>query len=232
MEDRTSLTKNLVGMAGVHEGGDSEQEQRRSRIDTPASRFERLRSLALADVASTGWIDINDVEHDFGEVRTGSLIELECEIYVPEVIKALSPSGGLHDALAFVERLAPQAEVMGLDLTNMPSKPQTEAMKSISGLLGSDVVVVGERDDTDWRVVGRLMDSFVQGEIEGIARVIGKVTTSWKQGHWKPLMALPGMNILPREQRRQMERMQPKAGQEQNHLEGPAFMLDVLAIYR
>ena len=54
----------------------------------------------------------------------------------------------------------------------------------------------------------------------------------WQAGQWKPLLSLPGMNVLPREQRRKMEREGPESGQEASWLEGPAVMLDLLAIYR
>lgn len=230
-EDRTLRSRAHAGVEGVGSGA-SEYEQSRSRVDTPASKFERLQSLAVSDKARSGWIQVTDVEVDLRTVRTGALVELECDIYVPEAIKAFAPKGGMNDALAFMEQLGPHADLLGLDRTNMPTKPQADAMKSIAGLLGSDLVVVGERDDTDWRVAGRLLDHYVKGEVDGIARIVGKVTASWHRNQWKPLISLPGMNILPREQRRQIERTEPKPGQEQNYLEGPACMFDILAIYR
>jgi hypothetical protein len=69
-------------------------------------------------------------------------------------------------------------------------------------------------------------------ENEGFARVVGKVSAQWDKGNWKPLLVLPGMNLLSREQRRAMQRRGPDEGQESSWLEGSAIMLDVLAIYR
>jgi hypothetical protein len=67
---------------------------------------------------------------------------------------------------------------------------------------------------------------------DGYAKVVGKVSTQWGKGQWKLLLALPGMDLLSRDKRREMERKGPNEGQEQNWLEGPAILLDVLTIYR
>ncbi|WP_276320667.1 hypothetical protein [Phytoactinopolyspora endophytica] len=40
------------------------------------------------------------------------------------------------------------------------------------------------------------------------------------------------MNLVPREERRKMERQAPAPGKEDEYLEGPALMLDLLALYR
>jgi len=40
------------------------------------------------------------------------------------------------------------------------------------------------------------------------------------------------MNLVPREERRRMERQAPEPGKESEYLSGPALMLDILAIYR
>lgn len=40
------------------------------------------------------------------------------------------------------------------------------------------------------------------------------------------------MNLLPREERRRLERQSPPTGKENEYLAGPALMLDILAIYR
>lgn len=231
-EERSSQTQVSEKSGEISSKSGVEKEQIQSRVDTPTARFERLQKSALADVELSGWIQVTDPEDELASIRTGHIIDIECEIYVPQVIQALSPKGGIGEAIGLMEGLAPYMESMGNDTTGMPSKTDLEMMKSVTGLLGGDLVVVGERDDTDWHVAGRLIEQYRAGEIEGIARVVGKVTTSWGQGRWKPLLSLPGMNVMSREQRREMERKKPTPNDEQNSLEGPAFMLDVLAIYR
>lgn len=231
---KSSSISGKAGVAGVGVGGDHErqQEETTSRTDTAAARFERLQKLALEDVEASGWVDVVDPDTDLNGLGTGALIEIECEIYVPEIVKALSPSGGLAKAIGQIEAFAQIAPAFGTELTGMPGQGQLDAMKSVAGLLGGDAMFVGEPNDTDWHVAGKLLDSYLQGEVEGYAKVVGKVSTQWGTGQWKPLLALPGMNLLSRDKRREMERKGPNEGQEQNWLEGPAIMLDVLAIYR
>lgn len=237
VEDRKSTSGSVSG------GGDLKlarldgekahaEEATTSRTDTPSARFERLQQLARADVDASGWIDIINPDVDLKGLGTGALVELECEIYVPEIVKMLSPSGGLAKAIGQVESLAQLAPAFGSEISGLPAKGQLDAMKGLAGALGGDAMFVGEPNDSDWHVAGKLLDQFLNGEVEGFANVVGKVSTQWASGNWKPLLALPGMNLMPRDKRREMERKGPEAGQEQNWLEGPALMLDVLAIYR
>lgn len=231
---KSSMVSGKAGVGGLGVAGDHEtqDEETTSRIDTSAARFERLQKLAREDVEASGWVDVVNPDVDLSGLGTGALIELECEIYVPEIVKALSPSGGLAKAIGQLESLAQLAPAFGADLTGMPAQGQLDAMKGLSGALGTDAMFVGEPNDTDWHVGGKLLDTYLKAEVEGYARIVGKVSSQWGSGQWKPLLALPGMNLLSRDKRREMERKGPNEGQEQNWLEGPAIMLDVLAIYR
>jgi hypothetical protein len=113
--------------------------------------------------------------------------------------------------------------------------PDEEEMSATSGFLNSmdsAIIVTGEDDDTEWRISGELVDDFLYGEVEGTARVVGKVSKVVKRGRWKPYLAFPGMNLLSREERRKKEHEAPPPGKEAEYLPGPALMLDILAIYR
>lgn len=92
---KSSSISGKAGVAGVGVGGDHErqQEETTSRTDTAAARFERLQKLALEDVEASGWVDVVDPDTDLNGLGTGALIEIECEIYVPEIVKALSLAG-------------------------------------------------------------------------------------------------------------------------------------------
>jgi hypothetical protein len=231
---KTSSVSGKLGVTGAGIGGDHErqQEETTSRTDTASARFERLQRLAREDVEASGWVDVVDPETDLSGLGTGALIELECEVFVPEIIKMLSPGGGLARAVDQIQSLAQIAPAFGSPLIGMPEQGQLDAMKGFASALGGDAVFVGEPDGTDRRVAGKLLDQYLKVEVEGFARVVGKVSAQWGKGQWKPLLSLPGMNLQSREQRRAMERKGPDEGQEQNWLEGPAIMLDVLAIYR
>lgn len=237
IQETRSSSGSITGKGGIPlanvEGERGHGEERTtSRTDTASSRFERLQTLARADVDSSGWTDVVNPDSDFVGIGIGALVELECEIYIPEMIKALSPSGGLAQAVEQLQALAPLAAVFGSEVTGMPAAGQLDAVKGLTKSLGGDAVLVGEPSETDWRIAGKLVDSYLRGEIEGYARVVGKVSAVLKSGTWRPLLALPGMQLLSRDKRREMEKKGPDAGQEGNWLQGPAVMLDILAIYR
>ncbi len=174
-------------------------------------------------------MEILDPEGDLEAVGTGALIDFECEIYVPDAIRMLSDSAG---ALRQMSQMLPAASSMGLDIEGMPDSATLAAVTSLVDSFGAELVLVGERDDSDWRVAGRLSSKWLRGDVDGYARVIGKVSSKIRVGATKPLIALPGAALIPREQRRKMEREGPKPGEEDSWLRGPALMLDILAVYR
>ncbi|MHA7290431.1 DUF6414 family protein [Arthrobacter sp. MDT3-24] len=231
-EDITLKNQIQDAVDGVHGGGGSGLQHVRSRIDTPESRFERLQRLATEKPQETGWTVVPDEGADLSLVRTGSILEIQCEVYVPEVVRAFSNTNGIGDMLNMLEVFGQNADVFGLDKSKMPPKNQVEAMKSVSGILGSDMIFSGEHDESGRKVAGKLIDKYIKSDVDGLATVVGKVTSYWGENKWKPLLALPGMNLVSREKRRELEGKKPQPGQESQYLEGPAYMLDVIAIYR
>lgn len=217
---------------GVHRGGESGVHQVNSRVDTPESRFERLQKLASEQPQATGWTVVSDDDADLSSARTGAILEIRCDVYIPEAVRAFSSSSGLSDMITMMEALGKSADVFGLDKSKLPPKSQIEAMKSVSGVLGSDLIFVGDHDESGRRVAGKLIDRHTKADIDGIATVVGKVTSYWGENKWKPLLGLPGLNLVSRERRREMEATKPDADQQGQYLEGPAYMLDVIAIYR
>jgi hypothetical protein len=209
-----------------------ESEETLTYADTAPARFERLMQLAEADVEQSGWIEVLDPGSDLEDVGIGALPCLECDIYVPDVVRALTSVGELETALSMLEGLTPFLDIMGVDSNDLPSRDQVNAMRAVAQHLPARLVVVGELDDSELKVAGELVGEYVRGALEGPVRLVGKVASQWDKGRWKPVLALPGSSLLPRAKRREMERTQPKAGEEANYLEGPALMLDILAIYR
>ncbi|MBE1588187.1 hypothetical protein ACFPOI_52335 [Nonomuraea angiospora] len=212
----------------------SEQnEETLSLTDTPHARFERLLELATAAPEASGWIEVLDTSHGLQDAGFGAMISVECDAYIPEIIKALAPQGGLADTLDQIETFLPYAATFNLDVSGLPSREEIEAIKGASQLFGGKLVVVGELDDADWQIAGQLDATNIRDpEIEGRVIIVGKITKKWSAGQWKPLLALPGTSLLPRNQRRVLERKPPEEGHEDQYLEGPAVMIEVLAIYR
>ncbi len=106
-------------------------------------------------------------------------------------------------------------------------------MSGFMSQLSSDSVFVGEDDESDWKVAGKLASEHLKdSEIDGYVRVVGKVAQRWPKNRWKPLLALPGASLLPRKERKALESKAPSEDDADQFLEGPAVMLDVLAIYR
>ncbi|MFE9925758.1 hypothetical protein ACFYQA_30590 [Streptomyces sp. NPDC005774] len=218
---------------GVRSSLERQDEKEKATFsDTPQAQFERLLSLAKSETDLAGWFPIG-VETDLSEVKVGHLVDTECDIYIPDLVKALSPRGGLADALNLMESIGPAMSVFGVDgMGDLPSREQRDAVKLFSSTLGGSQIAVGELEDCEWRLAGQLAPEYIKSDVEGPARLIGKVSSVWQAGQWKPFLALPGTSLIPRAERRKMERKKPAENERDHYLEGPAFMLDILAIYR
>jgi hypothetical protein len=210
----------------------SEQEESQTVADTDSARFARLLKAAGDDPEALGWIEVLDPEEDFQDVGIGAMVAWECDIFIPDIVQAMARSGEALPAISMLQRLAPAAEALGLDTGDVPDVKQMEAASSFISGLGAQLVAVGEDEDTEWRVAGRVLDEHLHGDIDGRARVVGKVEKIIRPGRWQPYLTFPGMKVIGREARRKMERQGPGSREEDQYLPGPALMLDILAIYR
>lgn len=214
-------------------GLSTDVQQTQSFTDTSEARFERFANLSAQNPERSGWTAVEDDGSAFGGIRPGALIQFECEIFVPPLVRSLSPSGGVVQAIEMMRGIMPLMNDHNGDTKSLPSQDQVAAMSAVSSMVGDDLLVVGERDETDWRVSGRLISASIRDdELDGLATVVGKVSSVLKEGEHKSLLALPGTNFMTREQRRAQAKIGPEPGQEQNWLSGPAVTLDILAIYR
>lgn len=235
----TRLMRTGAGAAGfdgklVKASGEKSREDEKSRTleDTDEARFDRLLRAAATGPEALGWVEVTQPDTDFDGIGLGAMLIWECDLYIPEIVQALARSGETLGAIGMMQNLLPLARRLGLDTEGLPSD---EEMGAVSGLIsGMDMslLVVGEDDETDWRVAGQLDEVSLRGDVEGRALVVGKVSKVVPLGRWKPYLTFPGMNLLPREERRRMERQAPALGKENEYLSGPAIMLDILAIYR
>jgi hypothetical protein len=219
-------------IANVSGGKSREDEHDQTRADTDEARFDRLLRAAEDNPDELSWIEVMQPDVDFAEANIGEIISWECDMYVPEFVQTLARSGELLPAMGAIQEMLPAAETLGLDMTGLPSTAEMAAMSGVLSTLNISLLVVGDDEDTDWQIAGRIVDEYLHGDIDGRARVVGKVSKIVQKGQWRPFATFPGMNLMSREQRRKLERQAPKEGEEDEYLAGPALMLDLLAIYR
>jgi len=192
--------------------------------DGPA-RFERLLSLVEGDSEQFGWFDLESVPEQRAQLKTGHIVEFAAEVYPADVSQLSSPSGILG-ALPLVKAIS--------RLTGKPTGFEQfedgtlDAIAEFGAAMQGTTVILGDLDD-DSRFMAQIPDGAV---IDGTARVVGKVISTWAAGKWKPLPGLPVYSQLPRDERRKLERQGPPAGSEMMWLEGPAMQLNLLAVYQ
>jgi hypothetical protein len=200
--------------------------------DTDAARFDRLLRAANDDPDALGWVEVVNPDDDLADIGIGAIVAWECELFVPDIVKMFSKAGEALPLIELMQTMAPAAETLGLNVDGIPDSGQLGAMASLVRGINSDALIVGEDDGTDWQVAGSLSGNVELSDLEGRARVVGKVARVLKPGQWKPFSTLPGMSLQSREDRRRAERTPPKPGEEDNYLHGPALVLDILAVYR
>jgi hypothetical protein len=238
-ESTTRLMRTGTGAGGfdaklISASGEKSREEEESRTvaDTDEARFDRLLRAAAAEPEALGWVEVLQPELDLNGIGLGAMVAWECDLYIPEVVQVLARSGEALGAIGMMQNLLPMARRLGLDTEGLPNDDEMGAVSGLISGMNASLLAVGEDVETDWRIAGHLNEASLHGDVEGRARVVGKVSKVVPPGGWKPYLTFPGMNLLPREQRRKMEREQPAAGKENEYLSGPALMLDILAIYR
>jgi hypothetical protein len=226
-----SLEGNLKIAKGTADRSKSEIDRTRE-LDTAEARFSRLLLLAQKEPENLDWIDVVDPDTDLETVGFGAMVAGEADFYVPGIIRTLSNRGDMNAALDMIDQLEPLAEFLDLDTEGLPDRNLRNAMRGIVGAINADLVAVGEFDGSDWKIAAQLTGAYRRAELEGPARFVGKVSKRWPAGEGRPLMALPGTTLMPRKERRDLERKRPDDPSDESFLAGPAMMLDLLAAWR
>jgi hypothetical protein len=80
--------------------------------------------LVEGDPEAVGWVDILDHNNDLDGIGIGALVSLECDVYIPDVVRPFSRAGAgeLMDMLNVMDAIAPVAEDLGLDVGGIPNK--------------------------------------------------------------------------------------------------------------
>ncbi|MBD8729394.1 hypothetical protein [Frigoribacterium sp. CFBP 13707] len=208
-----------------------ERENSRAFIDTPASRFDRLLQALNSDGEDPDWVRIAQPDVEFPSLGVGTLLSWECELFTPEVVQIMGEGSGVKDLFRMMEALRPGAQAAGLDTSRLPAAEEMNSMSTLMNAIDVPRIILGDRDETDWKVFARLDTASVLGDMEGPSVVVGKVRRLIPAGSYYPLMSLPGMDLGSREERRRRAREVPPADQKNNFIEGPAVELDLLATH-
>ncbi|MHA6752182.1 DUF6414 family protein [Dermacoccus nishinomiyaensis] len=225
-----------LGISGakLEAKADSETENTVNVRDHQASRLQRLIAAGHAEPEVVGWIEVSQPDLEFANAGTGAFVEWECDVYIPEAIAVMSNHAGLSSTLELMKALMPSAEALGLDMEGVPDVSEMNAVGSFLDQLDVAPVVVGDDSDTDWKIVGSLTKKWISptASFDGRVRVIGKVKKRIGEGRWYPMLSLPGMNLVGRDERRRLEREGPHdSTEEQRFIRGPLLVVDFLAIY-
>jgi hypothetical protein len=205
-----------------------------STSDTAPARFDRLVRLAQEAPETSGWVDVVTLD-DLADAGMGAIVDFECELEIPDIARLLGSDemGGMADLLGALRSVS---GFLGEDVSDLPDSEEVAAISSFMKSVKSDgLIVVGEDDESEWKIASNLRRDLIRGPIDDLSgsfRVTGKVGRVIRKGEYKMLIGLPGMSLLPRDQRRAMEKKRPEPEEVAMYLEGPARLIDVLAIYR
>lgn len=213
-------------------GRNQDEDTGQTFADRPAARFDRLVAAAADAPEELAWIEVLDPDTEFESASIGAMVSWECELEVPRASHIMSRKGGFATAIDSIEAIRPMAEALGMPMEGVPAQRELSALKGFVEGVGAKAVIVGYDEECDWRVSGVLEGDLDLQAFDGRAIIVGKVTRKLAPGEYKPFLTLPGLNVMSREQRRQAERKKPDARSDEDYLEGPALLLDILAIYR
>lgn len=238
MDSKTSTSiggdaKAKVPILDIGAGGSAsrQSEEATSRSDTANARFERLRALALSDQASSNWIVIDDADRELPTIERGAMIEVDCEAYIPDNIRALLLLGNIATFANQVGAISDLATSLNLETNGLPDRSQVNALSNAPNISVEHVIVGEVEGSNTWHLKAKLNPSFLTSEIDGRVTIVGKMVEKWPEEEWRILLELRGVATVSRLQRRQLEHATPPAEQVDNWLQGPAFSLEVLAIY-
>lgn len=215
--------------AGVNgERGQSGSDQRRRVVrQTPESRFNRLRA-ALDE----GLVKIDDeTPHVWPSIEARTIVEIDGYVDVPSFNRALASSGQLQGLMQMMQMFAPEQ-------VGQQERETVGQIQAMQGLMAGSVVATVEREESDPTFVAKLDSEWLRvdvGDLEGEASVLARVKRRWPEGERYPVLAVPGLDVMSRKDRRAAEKKKKAPAAEGNsdfEIEGPGATLSVVAIYR
>jgi hypothetical protein len=216
------------GPISVEGGTGSQTETSRTVRQTPESRFNRLSELINSqedllisvDESATGL---------YGRFVPGRLVDATCYVDVPSMGRFLAQTQELDGLAQLMEVFAP-------NMIDEEAAKAIQGIRAIGNRFSGSVVATGEVREGEPTLVFKLATEHLRvaiGDLEGEAHVFGVVHRRWPEGERYPLIAVPGLELMSRTERREMAR----SGQQQTeddgaYLDGPGVTISVVAIYR
>jgi hypothetical protein len=152
-------------------------------------------------------------------------------VEVPPALKAIA-GGKITQTLETIDTLASVSTFLGIDTAKLPGKSEVGAIRKMYTGVEIPKLAVCYFDDSEWKLIATIKPEFERADVEGFGRVVGKVVSALPTGSTKPLLTMKGMSFLNRQQRRELERTTITDKNRDQFIEGPALVIDLLAIYR
>ncbi len=235
-KDTTNKTqeRSLSGNLEVLSGGGSNTTvtgSERKTLDTPEARFNRLLSALKAFPEEYGFHEVLDPDTEFTDAGIGSIVLWEADVGIPQFLRMASSDGEAVAAIEMLREFAPNAKRAGLEMKGIPDLEVLEGYVGMMRSLNLNSLCVGDDDESDWTLAGAMKPEGIrQLPQDERALMLGKVRKRIADGASHHMMAVPGMG-LAREKRRSLNRSS-EVGREEQYLEGPLLLLDLIAVFR
>jgi hypothetical protein len=205
---------------------DRESELSRVRRQTPESRFNRLAHLA-EQLSESEYVEVSAADdHIYPVLTAGRLLAAECYVDVPSVGRVLAQPEQV-EALFDVMKSFAADQLSDQDQTAMAG------IAKLAGSMGGAIVGTGEIRESAPTLIFKLQKQYLRvddlGDLEGDAVVFGRVARRWPEGESYPILAVPGLNMMSRGERR---RMGEAPDDSDMTVPGPGATISVVAIYR
>lgn len=194
------------------------EESERTIRQTAASRFARFLD---AWRAAAQEID-ESLSQVFGTLQSRMAVHVDCELDIPDVSRFLSSDTDFAGMFEFAQAIGQTPS--GFDPNLLAQFTQAQ------NLLGDKFIIFGLLHQDEPKLVLRLEKRHLRvsaTDLEGEVSVVAKVLKKLNENDSVPLLAFPGLDMLPRHQRRNMQ-----TSNSDQVVNGPAVSLDVVAIYR
>lgn len=198
-----------------------------------SAQFNRLLEYCQNNDNETGWKCVEDTA-GLSSISLGSLVQSRVNISIPQEIKAISRSKEysniLGDIAPFKNYIPGWNEAEMKDVSDKVASLQ-QFQRYFKGNL---IIQADLAQDENAKYVGKLKQKFIsdEDEIESDGYfIVGKVKETWGEEEWKQPLLLSGMDVFNREERRRKMSEKPSKDNADGFIEGPAALLQVLAIY-